>query len=240
MKKISLLAVTLAFVVISLNAQNSGPATYPKHVIWQSRLTKSDTLMAIMKKYTDAGLPGVTVAVYSEKEGWWAGSGGYSKVEDKLPMTNGSIQYLQSISKTYMAVAILKLYEQGKLKLDAPITNWLPNKYRRYIKDADKITIRMLLNHTSGIPEYSDDPEFVTLILEHPLRPFTTTEALNMIRDRELLFTPGSKHSYSNTNYELLALIADAITGDHAKYISKNIFAPLNLEYTFTEMILIT
>ena len=67
------------------------------------------------------------MAVYSEKDGWWAGTAGFSKVEDKTPMSNANIQYLQSVSKTYMAVAILQLYEQGKIQLDAPITKYLPS-----------------------------------------------------------------------------------------------------------------
>jgi len=186
-----------------------------------------------MKRYTEAGLPGIAIAIYSEKNGWWAGAEGYAKIETKTPMQNGNLQYLQSVSKSYMAVAVLQLHEQGKIELDAPITKYLPAKYAAYIKYAGNITVRMLLNHTSGIPEYSDDPAFVSYVVQHPLQKLSTDFVIRTIAGKEPMFTPGSKHFYTNTNYELLAVIADAITGDHAAYIAKNIFAKLDLKNTF-------
>ena len=124
-------------------------------------------------------------------------TGGYSKVEDRTPMNNNNLQYLQSVSKTYMAVAILQLYEQGKIQLDATITKYLPAKYSQYLKHAGNITVRMLLNHTSGIPEYSDDPAFITYVMEHPLQPFSTEQVLKTIEDKELSFVPGSRHYHA-------------------------------------------
>jgi D-alanyl-D-alanine carboxypeptidase len=215
-----IISIALFLTTLSLKAQSQ-------------HFRNSDSLHAIMKKYTDAGLPGVALAIYSEKDGWWAGAEGYAKIEKKIHMVNSHLQYLQSISKTYMAVAILKLYEQGKILLDSSIIKYLPRKYRHFVKHADRITVRMLLNHTSGIAEYSDDPEFVTFILEHPLHTFDITDIMKTIEDKELMFMPGSRHYYSNTNYELLALIADSLTGNHAAFISSVIFKPLGLDHTF-------
>ena len=112
--------------------------------------SKAASLDSILKHYTTNMIPGASVAVYSEKEGWWAGAQGYADLEKKLPMTNCHLQYLQSISKSYMAVEILQLKEQGKIDLDAPMTKYLPARYSSYIKNASSLTIRMLLNHTSG------------------------------------------------------------------------------------------
>ena len=81
-----------------------------------------------MKHYTTNALPGVSLAVYTEKEGWWASAQGYANVEKKIPMQNCHLQYLQSVSKSYMAVEILQLKEQGKIELDAPMTKYLPDK----------------------------------------------------------------------------------------------------------------
>ncbi len=217
---------TLFIVISCMMLDSSLHAQFPAY-------KKSDTLHAIMKKYTVSGVPGVAVAIYSEKDGWWAGAEGYARIEDKTPMANHHLQYLQSVSKTYMAVAILKLYEQGKIQLDSPITKYLPEKYAGSVKHAGRITVRMLLNHTSGIAEYSDDPVFVAFLLEHPLQRFDISEILKTIKDKELLFTPGSRHAYSNTNYELLALMADSLTGNHADFISKTIFQPLDLKHSF-------
>jgi D-alanyl-D-alanine carboxypeptidase len=132
-----------------------------------------------------------------------------------------------------MAVGILKLYEQGKIDLQAPMTNYLPEKYARYITDGHRMTIQMLLNHTSGIPEYNSQTNYVTKLLQHPAYQFVPEDYLKYIDDKPLDFEPGSKFSYRNTNYVLLALIADAITGDHAAFISETIFKPLGLSNTF-------
>ena len=91
----------------------------------------------------------------------------------------------------------------------------------------------MLLNHTSGIPEYNSQPAYVTYLLQHPLHTFSTMDYLNFIKGQSLQFTPGSKHQYTNTNYVLLALIGDQITGDHAKFIRDIIFVPLGLVNSF-------
>ena len=195
--------------------------------------SKAAILDSLMKHYTTHALPGVSVAVYSEKEGWWAGARGFANVEKKIPMQNCHLQYLQSVSKSYMAVEILQLKEQGKIELDAPMTKYLPAKYSRYIKEAGKITVRMLLNHTSGAPEYNSNPSFVSKVIQHPLENFSATDCLESIAGQDLQFTPGSKYVYTNTNYLLLSLIGNAITGDHAAYIKKNIFKPLGLTNSY-------
>ena len=232
MKKTSLAVVVLTLTSISL-AQTKNDKSCDKDISINSHYPKADSLHAIMKRYTEAGLPGVAMAVYSEKKGWWAGAEGYAKVETKIAMQKCNLQFLQSVSKSYMAVAILQLHEQGKIDLDAPITKYLPAKYVGYIKNPNSITVRMLLNHTSGIPEYSDDPAFVSYVIQHPLQKLSTEFVIGAIGGKEPMFAPGAKHYYSNTNYELLAVIADSVTGDHAAYIAKNIFAKLDLKNTF-------
>lgn len=195
--------------------------------------SKAAVLDSLMKHYTDSAIPGLSLAVYSEKEGWWASTQGYANVETKTRMDNCHLQYLQSVSKTYMAVSILQLKERGKIDLDAPMTKYLPQAYSRYIKNAENITVRMLLNHTSGIPEYNDNPGFVSEVIEHPLRNFTAVDQLKSIANEEPLSAPGTRYKYINTNYLLLSLIGDAITGDHAAYMKENIFKPLGLNNTY-------
>lgn len=195
--------------------------------------SKATILDSIMKYYTTDAMPGISMAVYSEDEGWWAGTAGYANVEKKIPMQNCHLQYLQSVSKSYMAVEILQLKEQGKIDLDAPITKYLPLKYSRYVKNADKISVRNLLNHTSGVPEYNENPQFISQVIEHPLTNFTAVDCLKAISGINPLFVPGGKYKYTNTNYLLLSLIGNSITGDHATYIKKNIFEPLQLNNTF-------
>ena len=191
--------------------------------------SKAGAVSSVMKKYTDQGIPGLSIAVFTE-EGSWKHASGFAKTESKTPMTTEHLQYTQSVSKTFMAVVILKLYEQGKIKLDDPITKYLPEKHSRYIKNASEITVRMLLNHQSGVAEYNSNPAYVADFLMHPARVTKPEAALVYLENEKPQFAPGAEYRYTNTNYLLLALMADAITGDHASFIEKNIFQPLGMK----------
>ncbi|MEO7766980.1 MAG: serine hydrolase domain-containing protein [Ferruginibacter sp.] len=198
--------------------------------------SKAAALDSILQHYTTNLLPGAAMAIYSESEGWWAGAKGYSNIEKKIPMQNCHLQYIQSVSKMYMAVEILQLKEQGKINLDDPMTKYLPVRYSRYLKNAEKITVRMMLNHRSGIPEYNSNPNFVSQVVQHPLDYFSAEDCLKSFAGEDPQFAPGSKYVYTNTNYLLLSLIGDAITGDHAAYIKKNIFKPLSLNNSYYDL----
>lgn len=194
--------------------------------------SKAKEVQPVIDQLVTEGIPGCALAIYSD-EGWWTSSAGVAKIENNIPMEDCHLQYLQSVSKTYMAVGILKLYEQGKIDLQAPMTNYLPTKYAQYITDGHRVSMQMLLNHTSGIPEYNFQPDYVAKLLQHPDYQFVPEDYLKYIKGKPLDFEPGSKYSYRNTNYVLLALIADALTGDHAAFLSETIFKPLGLTNTF-------
>jgi len=198
-----------------------------------NNFSKATKLDSVLKKYAPSILPGASLAVYSQTEGWWANAQGYANLEQKIPMQNCHLQYLQSVSKMYVAAEMLLLKEQGKIDFDEAIIKYLPVKYSRYIKDVAKITIKMLLNHKSGIPEYNSNPAFVSTIMLHPLTNFSSEDCIKTIANKELDFVPGSKYAYANTNYLLLTLIADVITGDHAAFIRQNIFDKLNLKNSY-------
>lgn len=194
---------------------------------------KAQQIQKLLDGFTAEGLPGVAVAVYTPKEGYWAGASGFARLEDKTVMEICHLQYSQSVAKSYMAVGILKLVEAGKIDLDKPITTYLPTSLSDNITDAGTITVRMLLNHTSGIPNYSLDTDYVSVLLQNPLRSFTGAAYLSYIRNAPLLFKPGSYFQYSDTNYLLLALIANQVHGDHARLIQESVLTPLNLRQTF-------
>ena len=169
MKNFFLLSVVHFFFLSVITAQQSKTIySCTEGITLNANYSKAAALQAIMNKYTANDLPGLSIAVYTEAEGWWAGASGFAKKETKTSMNICHLQYLQSISKTYMAVLIMKLHEEGKIKLDEPITRYLPVKYSRSIKNANKITVRMLLNHTSGIAEYINDPEYTGATMLNP------------------------------------------------------------------------
>lgn len=191
----------------------------------------ADEIQKILDEITEQGIPGLSVALYSQ-DGWWTGVAGYAKLDGEVLMQPCHLLYLQSIAKTYMAVAILKLYEQGKLDINAPITKFLPKPVSAMVANADSITVKQLMNHTSGVPEYNSVPAYITKLLQEPNYEFQPIDYIRYIEGKPLSFKPGSRYSYRNTNYVLLALIADYVTGDHAKLIEEVIFKPLELKST--------
>lgn len=195
-------------------------------------LEKQEAVKAVFKKYVDMGFPGMALTVYNQETGFWSHAEGMSNLEHSIPLTPEHLFYLQSVSKTYMAVLILQLYEKGKLKLSDPITTYLDYDWLTTMEGTEKITIKMLLNHTSGLPEYSTDPILVSKIIHDPKRVWSVTDMLSHIKGKLLDFEPGSKYAYRNTNYEVLSLIADKITGDHVTYMEKSIFKKLKLNST--------
>jgi D-alanyl-D-alanine carboxypeptidase len=234
MKNITI-AILLLFAASSCNKQEwdivTSTACQLNETVNEAH-SKAAPLQALLNKYAGLGIPGLSIAIYSP-EGYWAGAAGYAKLEDKTEMQPCHLHYSQSVAKTYMAVAILKLYEEGKINLDEKITKYLPAEKTDKVTGADQITVRMLLNHTSGVAEYNMDPEYVSYLLAHPLHAFSTMDYLGYIDGDEMQFTPGEKYRYTNTNYVLLALIGDQLTGDHAKFIRDELFQPLGLENSF-------
>jgi D-alanyl-D-alanine carboxypeptidase len=228
-------ASALLFMAVFLYAQTGIKAAIARSlgITVNPNFSKAAKLDSILKNDAPGILPGASLAVYTETEGWWATASGYANIEQKLPMQNCHLQYIQSVSKMYIAVEILQLKERGEIDLGAAITKYLPIKYSKYIKDAEKITVRMLLNHTSGIHEYNSEPGFVSKVILHPTENFFPEDCLKAIEGYGLQFAPGSKYAYSNTNYLVLTLIADAVIGDHAAFIRDNIFGRLNLKNSF-------
>jgi D-alanyl-D-alanine carboxypeptidase len=234
MNKILLSAAILLLVTIGANAQKeSNPGGCTNDIVINKNYSKGSSLQSIMDNYTGKGVPGSSLAVYSGTEGWWAGASSYSKLETKTPMTICNLQYLQSVAKTYMVAAVLKLHEDGRIQLDVPFTKYFPPKYSQYIQNAGKITVRMLLNHTSGIPEYNSNPKYTGYVILNPTKVFPIEEVFEFLKDEEPQFAPGSKYRYTNTNFLILAMIVDIITGDNGKYIRENIFQPLQLNNSF-------
>lgn len=193
---------------------------------------QNEKLQSALNDLVSEGIPGVAMAVYANNT-WWTGAKGYARIEDQTPMQPCNLQYLQSVAKLYMAVGILKLYEEGKIDLNAPITRYLKVEHSKHISKAETIRVRMLLNHTSGIPEYNLTPLYITRLLQNPDTKFTPEDYLSYVSGKALDFEPGSRYAYRNTNYVLLALLADAIVGDHAHYLDEIIFKPLELKNTF-------
>ena len=176
----------------------------------------------------------------------WSGAAGIAKQDGQVPMTKDTPVYIASITKLYTATAIMRLYEKGILSLDDPMSKYLPEELIQGIhvykgKDySHEITIKQLLSHTSGIADYyTEKPKggksLFELFLEEPERSWTVDETIERARnDLEPNFPPGTDASYSDTNFQLLGKIIEAVTVKplHAVY-EDFFFRPLGLKHTW-------
>lgn len=134
---------------------------------------------------------------------------------------------LGSVTKQFTAVLVLQLVEQGKLKLEAKISDYLP-EYPK--KVAERVTIHQLLNHASGIPSYTGFPDFFA---QRSRDPFAPLELTKLFWDKDLEFEPGSRFAYNNSGYHLLGVLIEKVTGQpYEKVLQERILAPLGMKNT--------
>lgn len=151
---------------------------------------------------------------------------GYANLEWNTPFTPDAKFRLGSLTKQFTAACIMLLQERGKLKTSDLISQYIPVTPAAW----SKITIRNLLTHTSGIPNFTDVPDYMNHVA---LLPTTPAKLYLSFRDKPLDFQPGAKFSYSNSNYILLGMIVEQASGmKYADFLQKNIFGPLHMDNT--------
>ncbi|MFK7757227.1 MAG: serine hydrolase domain-containing protein [Flavobacteriales bacterium] len=155
---------------------------------------------------------------------------GWHNKESKIPADPHALFKIASISKLYDAVAVTKLVGDGRLSLDKTIAEYLPNLVGR-IENAEKITLRLMLQHRSGMPNFTDSEGF----WEAPTS--TYEEGLALILDKSANFEPGKDYEYCNTNYLLINKIMDDELGyENFQFIQDEILIPLKLKNTFSSL----
>lgn len=171
------------------------------------------------------------IIVYVDKKGSSPEfySAGWKNRTNKTPADPHALFKIASISKLYIAAATAKLINNKQLLLDKTLADYLPELVGR-IEYADKITLKMMLQHRSGIPNFTDDPKFPWGNL-----PADTNELLKYGLDKPADFKPNSRYRYSNTNYLLIADIIDKALGySHRQYIKQEILDALKLTHTYS------
>jgi len=154
-------------------------------------------------------------------------TGGWKDREKKIPADPKSLFKIASISKLYTAVAATKLAKEKRLSFDKSLTDYLP-ELKRGIENADEITLKMMIQHRSGIPNFTDNPAFWENEEENG------KNALDFALDLPASFKPDKGYEYSNTNYLLLRRILDKVLGyNHNDYIKEKILIPLELKNTY-------
>ena len=154
-------------------------------------------------------------------------TGGWKDRENKIPADPKSLFKIASISKLYSAVAATKLVKEKRLSFDKTLAAYLPELKGR-IENAEEITLRMMIQHRSGIPNFTDNPDYWENEQENG------QNALDFALDLPASFKPNEGYEYSNTNYLLLRRIMDDVLGySHHLYMKEKILIPLELKNTF-------
>lgn len=163
-------------------------------------------------------IPGMSVAILMGDSVVMARGFGYANLELGVPASDSTVYQSGSIGKQFTAALVLMLADQGRLRLDDPIVRLLPEGRRRWVG----VTVRHLLNHTSGIPDYVDHLDL------H--RDYTEDSLVRVAASLPLAFRPGSRWSYSNTGYVLLGAIVHRVTGAfYGNVLRDSLFRPLGM-----------
>ena len=217
MKK-SLRIILLLVVLMTTKAMSFNP---------QLSSMLQDTLNRYVSMITN--IKGMSASVYLPGQGIWQGSTGLSYSEH--PITSDMMFGIASNTKLFVATAILKLAENKILSLDDSLHKWIPN----YPNINPDVTIRQLLNHTSGISDPLFVPPYMDTIMNNPKRVFTPNEVLGWMSTP--LFSPGKGWGYSNINYIIAGMIVKNATGNHiSKIIRDSILTPMHLDSMFYDV----
>lgn len=185
-----------------------------------------DKVSTLVQSTFSSESPGGVVLVAHKDQILYQAAIGVSEING-AQLTEESIFRIASVTKQFTAVAILQLAEQGKLNLDDDITTYIPEFDTR----GDHISIKMLLNHTSGIRGYTSMPDFNP---ELEATDVTPDEIMDFFNNQELLYKPGTLHSYSNSGYALLGIIIERVSNQsYAQYMDEHIFSKAGMSRAF-------
>lgn len=183
-------------------------------------------------------IPGIVAMVVNDQDILWKGAFGKSNVEQNIKIDTTTICSICSITKTFTAIAIMKLVEEGKLNLNDKVKDLLPfYKVRQKFPEGGAITIKSLLSHTSGLPGNTGQSYFSGPVFTFP----SQKEFRNVLKEIKTKNTVGTDIDYSNVGYALLGEIIEKISGvSYKKYLVDEVLHPLNMTETYLESNTIT
>jgi len=186
-----------------------------------------DTVQEQINDATNHGFDGMIVYVDQGGKEPAFYAAGWKNKENKVPADPHALFKIASVSKLYHAVAITKLVSSNKLSLDGTLADYFPELVGR-VEYADQITLRMMVQHRSGLPNFTDTPDYWTYPAE------SSEAALALIYDMPAEFAPGESYMYCNTNYLLLSMLIEKVSGMTTfEYIKEVILNPLGLTHTY-------
>ncbi|MGW1177831.1 serine hydrolase domain-containing protein [Kitasatospora sp. NPDC002543] len=223
------LAGALLAAAPAASAEGSRPHTARPH----------DGVRSVLERaVTEAGLPGARAEVRDGDATWFAATG-TADLDTGRAITPRDRFRIGSTTKTFVATVVLQLAAEQRLGLDDSVEHWLPGLLDGNGYDGSRITVRQLLNHTSGVYNYAEDPELAReftgpSFLVHRFDDFTPRRLVEVAVANGPKFAPGTGFAYSDTNYALAGLIVEKATGRRlAQEIADRITGPLHLANTY-------
>ncbi len=220
----------LIFRIVLLTSTVISLFYVPWILIWAWILPLPETVQEQVNEAIGHGFDGMIVYVDEAGKPPAFYTGGWKDRKNKIPADPKSLFKIASISKLYVAVAITKLVNDKRLSLDKTLADYFPELVGR-IEYADKITLRLMVQHRSGIPIFTDHPGY----WDNPQEG--SKDVLEYALDLPANFEPGEDYEYSNTNYLLLSRLIDKVVGySRHQYIKEEILIPLELNNTFSSL----
>ena len=200
---------------------------------------KNAAFTALLKKYHDKGLPGISLLV-NDANGTWVGAIGKADIERNIPFNVGQVSKVASITKLFIGTLVFKLIEDsantglGYNALYTKINNWLPSSITDKLPNGNKITLGDCMKHETGVPDVIEQDAFYLAVLNDPNKIWKPEELLEFIYNKPPVFNPGDTAIYSNTNTVLVIMVIEAATHkDHSALLKQYVLNPLHLTNTF-------
>jgi len=192
---------------------------------------KGEAFQAVLDKYISDGIPGATLLV-ADSHGVWTGAAGYADIQNNIVMQPCHILKPGSVTKMIIGNVMWQLQEEGKVNIEDLIANYVP-ELAVNITNGDQITIKMLLNHTSGIYPIARDLNYNLAVVNDFTRGWSSEEIIQYFTNKPATNLPGEKYYYSNTNTLISELIIESITNEPLELtLEKKVFNPLGMNNT--------
>lgn len=191
-------------------------SNHPKHLDYSN----------LIDQFTGSEFVGLNLLVDHPQEGLWIGSSGWADIENEVPMTPCHLHYASSINKSYIAVIILQMEEEGKLSIEDPLSKYIESNILSRIPNGEEFTIRHLLQCRSGMPDVFES-EFLLDFLNNPTQQYEMEELITYLYGVKPVSSPGDKYYYGDGNFILLSMVIEAIDGDLQNAFEERIFQRL-------------
>ncbi len=197
-----------------------GTATHPKR----------DRFQALLAEGARDGLPGIVAYVRTPDGDTWIGAAGMADLAYREPMRRCNHMLIASVSKVFTATMVLRLDERGLLSIDDKLDRYLDDSITDNLQNGHDVTLRQMLNHTSGLYDYLDPISYDLDTIQDPSRALSQEQKLVYAYGRPATNRPGEAFSYSNTNYLLLGMVIEKVTGRFlGEMFRTELFDPLDL-----------